>query len=100
MQHQFDFLKNGEHIKRYATMVYIGEDSQHTAMSMTVGLPLAMTARRILEGTYTKKGVQLPIDPGIYHPVLTELETYHIRFVEEEIKIAQTTPGQKGHNRT
>jgi len=100
MQHQFDFLKNGEHRKRYATMVYIGQNSQHTAMSMTVGLPLAMTARRILEGTYTKKGVQLPIDPEIYNPVLKELEAYQIRFEEEEIKIGQTSPGQKGHNRT
>jgi saccharopine dehydrogenase (NAD+, L-glutamate forming) len=100
MQHQFDFLRNGEHIKRYATMVYIGQDSQQTAMSVTVGLPLAMTARRILEGTYTKTGVQLPIDPEIYNPVLKELENYQIRFVEEEIKIAQMNQGQKEHNRT
>jgi saccharopine dehydrogenase (NAD+, L-glutamate forming) len=100
MQHQFDFLRNGEHIKRYATMVYIGQDSQQTAMSVTVGLPLAMTARRILEGTYTKTGVQLPIDPEIYNPVLKELENYQIRFIEEEIKIAQMNQGQKEHNRT
>jgi saccharopine dehydrogenase (NAD+, L-glutamate forming) len=89
MQHQFDYLRNGEHIKRFATMVYIGQDSQHTAMSMTVGLPLAMTARRILEGTYTRTGVQLPIDPEIYNPVLAELENYQIRFTEQEMKINQ-----------
>ena len=89
MQHQFDFMRNGEHIKRFATMVYIGQDSQHTAMSMTVGLPLAMTARRILEGTYTRTGVQLPIEPEIYTPVLAELENYQIRFTEEEMKINQ-----------
>ena len=89
MQHQFDFMRNGEHIKRLATMVYIGQDSQHTAMSMTVGLPLAMTARRILEGTYTRTGVQLPIDPEIYNPVLAELENYQIRFTEQEMKINQ-----------
>jgi len=100
MQHQFNYLRNKEHIKRYSTLVYIGEDSRHTAMSVTVGLPLAMVARRILEGEYTETGVQLPIQPGIYNPVLKELENYGIRFVEEEIKISQTIPGQTGHNRT
>jgi saccharopine dehydrogenase-like NADP-dependent oxidoreductase len=100
MQHQFDFLRGREHIKRYATLVTIGQDSSHTAMSMTVGLPLAMTARRILEGQYTATGVRLPIDPALYNPVLEELEEYGIRFVEEEVRISQTNQGQTGHNRT
>lgn len=88
MQHQFDFLKDGVHKKRYATMVYIGQDTQHTAMSMTVGLPLAIIARRILEGAYRETGVQLPIQPGIYNPVLKELKEYKIQFLEEEIGIS------------
>ena len=45
MQHQFDFVQEGSWKKRYSTMVCIGEDTKHTAMSMTVGLPLAMVAR-------------------------------------------------------
>ncbi len=88
MQHQLDFLQEGVHKKKYSTLVYIGEDTTHTAMSMTVGLPLAMTARRILEGTFNEKGVQLPIHPSIYNPVLKELEKYQIRFVEEEVRIS------------
>jgi saccharopine dehydrogenase-like NADP-dependent oxidoreductase len=99
MQHQFDFLKNGEHIKRYATMVHIGKASPRTAMSDTVGLPLAMTARRILEGSYNEPGVQLPITPNIYDPVLKELETCGIRFIEEEIRISQKNPDRTGQNR-
>ncbi|MCK4880984.1 MAG: saccharopine dehydrogenase NADP-binding domain-containing protein [Bacteroidales bacterium] len=87
MQHQFDFEKEGIHKKRFSTMVCIGENTKHTAMSMTVGLPLAMVARRILEGEYQEKGVQLPIQPDIYNPVLEELEEYGIRFVEEEVSI-------------
>lgn len=86
MQHQFDFMLEGSHIKRYANLVFIGQDTTHTAMSMTVGLPLAITARRILEGHYRKTGVQLPIHPEIYNPVLKELENYGMRFVEEEIR--------------
>lgn len=69
-------------------MVYIGQDTQHTAMSMTVGLPLAIIARRILEGAYRETGVQLPIQPGIYNPVLKELKEYKIQFLEEEIGIS------------
>lgn len=88
MQHQFDFTREGEHWKRYSTMAYIGQDTKHTAMSMTVGLPLAMVARRILEGAYKKTGVQLPIQPEIYNPVLEELEDYGISFMEEEVHIS------------
>jgi len=100
MQHQFDFLQDGEHIKRYATMVYIGHDTKHTAMSMTVGLPLAMTARRILDGAFKDAGVHLPIHPQIYNPVLSELNEYHISFVEEEVRISQRSQDQKGQNHT
>lgn len=89
MQHQFDFEKEGVRKKRYSTMVCIGEDTKHTAMSMTVGLPLAMVARRILEGEYTEKGVQLPTTAEIYNPVLEELNAYGIRFVEEEVSLAK-----------
>ncbi|MDF1573880.1 MAG: saccharopine dehydrogenase C-terminal domain-containing protein [Bacteroidales bacterium] len=88
MQHQFDFEKGGISKKRFSTMVCIGEDIKNTAMSITVGLPLAMVARRILEGTYQGTGVRLPIEPEIYNPVLEELATYGIRFVEKEINIS------------
>jgi len=100
MQHQFDFLLNGEHKKRYSTLVYIGEDTSHTAMSMTVGLPLAMVARQILEGKYLETGVQLPLQSDLYKPVLKELESYNIRFEEEEVKISQKNQAQTGHNHT
>jgi saccharopine dehydrogenase-like NADP-dependent oxidoreductase len=100
MQHQFDFIKNGEHLKRTSTMAYIGEEAPHTAMSVTVGLPVAMTARRILEGAYRETGVRLPITPDIYNPVLEELTGYGIRFVEEEVRIAQTSPARTGRNHT
>jgi hypothetical protein len=100
MQHQFDFTREGIRRKRYSTMVYIGKDTNHTAMSDTVGLPLAMVARRILEGDYKETGVQLPIQPEIYNPVMIELEEHGIRFVEEEIRISQTNPTQTGQSHT
>ncbi|MFO7668101.1 MAG: saccharopine dehydrogenase C-terminal domain-containing protein [Bacteroidales bacterium] len=88
MQHQFDFMLNDQHIKRYSTLVFIGKDTHSTAMSMTVGLPLAMVAKQILTGQFNEPGIQLPITPAIYNPVLEELKEYGIRFVEEEIRIS------------
>ena len=90
MQHQFDFEKDGARKKRYSTMVCIGEDTLYTAMSLTVGLPLAMVTRRILEGKYQEKGVQLPIQAEIYNPVLEELKEYGIGFVEKEVSVSGT----------
>jgi saccharopine dehydrogenase (NADP+, L-glutamate forming) len=100
MQHQFDFTREGVHKKLYSTMVYIGQDTRHTAMSVTVGLPLAMVARRILQGDYKATGVRLPIDPDLYNPVIKELEEYGIRFIDEEIRISQKNPAQTGHSHT
>ncbi len=68
-------------------MVFIGKDKDQTAMSMTVGLPLAMVAKQILTGQFSEPGVQLPIIPSIYKPVLEELREYGILFVEEEAEI-------------
>ncbi len=99
MQHQVDFLLEGVHKKRYATMVAIGQDTNSTAMSKAVGLPLAMTARRILEGDFKETGVHLPIHPGIYNPVLKELKDYRIQFVEREVRISQTNLNQTTQNR-
>jgi saccharopine dehydrogenase-like NADP-dependent oxidoreductase len=87
MQHQFDFILEERHLKRYSTLVFIGKDTQTTAMSMTVGLPLAMVAKQILTGQFNRPGIQLPITPEIYNPVLEELKGYGIRFVEEEVRI-------------
>jgi hypothetical protein len=63
-------------------------------------LPLAMVARRILEGKYKQKGVRLPIEPDIYNPVLKELEGHGIRFVEEEFEISRKNPVPPTSTRT
>jgi len=87
MQHQFDFIEDQKRKKIYSTMTYIGKDSYNTAMAATVGLPVAITSRLILEGRVNLKGVQLPIMKEVYEPVLEELAEYDIRFVEEEVEI-------------
>ena len=91
MQHQFDYRENGTRKKIYSTLSYIGADTYNTAMAATVGLPVAITARLILEEKINLKGVHLPIMKEVYNPVLKELESHGIRFVEEEISMPLDT---------
>ena len=64
-------------------MAIKGEDSVHTAMSKTVGIPVAIAAKLILQGKISLTGVHIPIHRQIYEPVMKELENYGIRFTEE-----------------
>ena len=64
-------------------MVNIGEDQVYTSMSNTVGLPVGMGAKLILNNQITEKGVLLPIKKEIYEPILEELALYRIEFNEK-----------------
>ncbi len=84
MCHQFEFKNaHGETGKLNSTLVVKGEDALHTAMAKTVGLPLAITTKHILNGTIKSKGVQLPVASEVYEPVLDELKNYGIVFEEK-----------------
>jgi hypothetical protein len=52
-------------------------------MATTVGLPLGIATKLILNGTIQQKGLHIPIDSEIYLPVLSELEKNGISFKEE-----------------
>ena len=54
-------------------------------MSITVGTPVAIAVKMILNGKITAKGVKIPIEKNIYEPILKELEDYKIKFIEEEM---------------
>jgi saccharopine dehydrogenase-like NADP-dependent oxidoreductase len=82
MYHEFEFLLEGKRKQITSYMVNKGEDSTYTSMSNTVGLPVAICAKMILNGTIQLKGVHLPIHPEIYNPILDELESYGIEFME------------------
>ena len=65
-------------------MAYIGKDSTITAMSDTVGLPLGIATKMLLNGSIKTRGVVLPLDKQIYDPILKELKQYGIDFLEHE----------------
>ncbi|HEX2968378.1 MAG TPA: saccharopine dehydrogenase C-terminal domain-containing protein [Bacteroidales bacterium] len=55
----------------------------NTAISRTVALPAAIGVKLILEGKISSTGVQIPVLPEIYNPVLEELKFLGIEMKEE-----------------
>ncbi len=87
MQHQFDYVLDGKNKRITSSLVVKGKDQVHTAMSITVGIPVAIATKLFLTGKIKKTGVIVPTMKDIYEPVLKELEDYGIVFVEEEIDL-------------
>lgn len=86
MQHIFDY-KMGESSRRVvSSLVVEGKEKPHTAMSITVGVPVAIAVKMILNGKIKSTGVQIPIEKDIYTPILAELKDYGIRFEEERVE--------------
>ena len=83
MQHQFEYVKNGEQKKLNSSLLVFGDDPRYTSMAKTVGLPVAIAAKLILNGKINSTGVKIPTTKDIYIPVLKELEDNGINFVEE-----------------
>jgi len=82
MQHEFVAKYPDRKEKTVSTMIDYGIPDGDTSMSRTVGLPAAIATRLILEGKIDLTGVQVPVTPAIYEPVLDELESMGIRFRE------------------
>lgn len=82
MVHELEYQLQNQLHQLTGTLVVKGQNSQHTAMATTVGLPLGIAAKLILEGVITITGLQLPLLPGIYTPVLAELKQQGIAFTE------------------
>ena len=86
MWHKFVYRLNGAFHEINSHMISIGEDQTYTAMSNTVGLPAAICAKMILNGTIQIKGVEMPTKPAIYNPILNELQELGIQFKDVEIE--------------
>lgn len=87
MQHEFKYKSGNNNFIRYSSLIVDGDDDKFTAMAKTVGLPMAISCKLILEEKIKLKGVQLPVMKEIYLPVLAELENLGIRFNEHEKNI-------------
>ena len=86
MQHQFEYSLPGKGIQKLnSSLVVIGKDENHTAMALTVGLPLAITVKNFLTKQFNLSGVQIPTKKEIYLPLLKELEENKIIFTEKNV---------------
>ena len=82
MVHEIDY-KEGNAIKHIQSSLYLtGEDGEHTAMALTVGLPLAIVTKLILNNQIKERGVLMPKHKEVYEPVMKELEEYRVSFRE------------------
>ncbi len=83
---QHDFLVktgSGRSERIVSTLIDYGVPGGDSSMSRTVGLPAAIGARLVLEGRIRMTGVHMPVHPDIYGPILEELRTLGVRFVEK-----------------
>lgn len=85
MQHLFGYELDGQHHVLTSTLDINGQDSLHTAMAKTVGLPLAMASKLVLEDRIQERGVCIPLTKDFYLPILSELEEHGIRFYESGV---------------
>ena len=85
MLHLTEYELDGKREVIQSSMVCMGDDGQRTAMAKTVGLPLAVGALRVLDGTITRRGVVIPTVKDVYEPILAALADHGIAFSDEVI---------------
>lgn len=71
-----------------STLIDYGIPYGDTSMARTVSLPAAIAVRLVLSGQIATTGVQVPVLPEIYEPVLAELQTLGIKCVEETHRLS------------
>ena len=90
MQHDINYNETIHQIKGTitakfkvsSTLIVLGENNVNTAMAKTVGLPLGIAAKMIIEEKISLRGLKIPIYKEIYKPVLNELKNLGISFKE------------------
>ncbi len=80
MLHEFEYSIDDRDLVTRSSLVVKGENSLRTAMAKTVGLPLGIAAKLLLQNKITLQGLHIPTRKDIYDPVLKELEHYGVQF--------------------
>ncbi len=82
MLHEIEYMVGAEKFAVNSSLIVKGNDHVHTAMAKTVGLPLGIAAKLLLNGSIRTRGLQVPVSKEIYEPVLHELNQHGICFKE------------------
>ncbi|MCF3107529.1 saccharopine dehydrogenase NADP-binding domain-containing protein [Niabella sp. CC-SYL272] len=84
MVHEITYQVQEQQRQITSSLVVKGDDAMRTAMAKTVGLPLGIATKLILNGTVRTTGLQIPTSKELYEPILAELQQNGIRFTEED----------------
>jgi saccharopine dehydrogenase-like NADP-dependent oxidoreductase len=84
MLHEIEYLLENKQHTVNSLLVVKGKNQLQTAMAATVGLPLGIAAKMILNGEINLKGLHIPVLKEIYQPVLAELVNWGIAFDENQ----------------
>jgi len=82
MIHRIEYERSGEKFRIQSSLVAKGRSADVTAMSYTVGWPVAMATRLVALGLVPERGVVMPNIASLYEPILNELGARGIRFDE------------------
>ena len=85
MWHRFGYQIAGQRKSFISHLTVAGENEIETAMARTVGLPLGIAAKLLLEGKIKQRGVIIPTAKEIYDPLLAELNAFGISLIEDEV---------------
>lgn len=85
MLHEIEYELSGKTTQFESSLIVKGEDYLRTAMAKTVGLPLGIAAKLILNETIQLSGIHTPTIKEIYLPVLSELEKAGICFTDRVV---------------
>ena len=75
-----------EHIT--SSLIAVGEPNGDSAMARTVSLPAAIAVDLVLRGEIDLTGVQVPVTPELYNPILAGLKKQNIECIEKTEALA------------
>ena len=87
MIHRIEYTQNGQRHRLQSSLVAKGVSADVTAMSYTVGWPVAMATRLVALDLIPERGVLMPNIPSLYEPILAELGGRGIRFDERDQRL-------------
>ena len=94
MWHKFEYFEKEKLKVINSYMIATGDDADNTGMAKTVGLPVGIAAKLILNNEIKTAGIQIPIKEEIYSPIMKELKSCGIEVKEEnprEIKMPDSS---------
>lgn len=82
MIHRFVADFHGKSKTIQSSLVVKGEDAVYPAMAKTVGLPMGIAAKLLLQDKIKIRGVVIPTESELYKPILEELKTLGVEMME------------------